>query len=113
MDSTQVIEQSLVRVKAAVVLPGFAVATEAIPGMTVRVDVIGSRVDVNSVFFAQVLGKIVYGVKFVFGQDRIRSKKAHHISFGFGIRADFAAVFAVIHLHSVLNSVFASNLRSQ
>ena len=76
--------------------PGFAVATEAIPGMTVRVSFIARRVDVNTVMFAQVLGNIIYGVKF-------------------GIRADFAAVFTVIHLQSDALPVRAvSNaLRSQ
>ena len=67
------------------VVPGFAVATEAIPGMTVRVSFIARRVDVNTVMFAQVLGKIVL-VKF-------------------GIRVDFAAVFTVIHLHFVFHDV--------
>ena len=58
------IEQSLVRVKAAVVLAGFAVATEAIPAMTVRVEIISSRADVNTVVFLHVMGKFVFRVKF-------------------------------------------------
>ena len=59
------------------VFPGFAVATEAIPGMTVRVGL--RKTDVKMVVFAQVLANVV--------------------NFNFSSRR--TQVFAVILLHSV------------
>ena len=86
------IEQSLVCVKAAVIFPGVAVATEAIPGMTVRV---GLRMsDVKTVVFAQVLANVE---NFNFSLNFLAYGRETKHLMSFGIRA----VFAVIHLHSV------------
>ena len=74
------------------VFPGFAVATEAIPGMTVRVGL--RKTDVNTVVFAQVLANVV---NFNFSLNFLPyGRETKHVM-SFGIRA----VFAVIHLHSV------------
>ena len=74
------------------VFPGFAVATEAIPGMTVRVGL--RKTDVKMVVFAQVLANVV---NFNFSLNFLAyGRETKHVM-SFGIRA----VFAVILLHSV------------
>ena len=71
------------------VFPGFAVATEAIPGMTVRVGL--RKTDVKMVVFAQVLANVV---NFNFRSNFLPYLRAIHVM-------SIRAFFAVIHLHSV------------
>ena len=86
------------------IVPGLADATEAIPEMTMKVGRRASRVDLNRVFFAHVLGKFVFGVEFDWFKFRLkfRLKFKHHPSFG---NLATTWLFAVIHLQSVFVSV--------